>query len=128
MHSPRAFTLVELLVVIAIIGILLALLIPAVNATRETARAIRCKSNLRQLGLALELYGSAHRGYLPAYWRTVRDSLGDAVRNHVLERGVRHHSFDVIVDRVHCTEHMVRGEDSDFARRISWRDITTRRR
>lgn len=81
--SKRGFTLVELLVVIAIIGILIGMLLPAVQMVREAARRVECLNNLRQLSLALHNYESAHQSFPPSRMAPDDQMIPSHLTNHV---------------------------------------------
>ncbi len=98
-NTRHAFTLVELLVVIAIIGILVALLLPAVQAAREAARRTSCTNNLKQLGLALHGYHGTHKRFpsgVIASGDNFRDGLhsGFTLLLQFLEQQSLHQAYD----------------------------------
>ncbi|MDO4557772.1 MAG: DUF1559 domain-containing protein [Planctomycetia bacterium] len=90
--SDRGFTLVELLVVIAIIGILIALLLPAVQAAREAARRMQCSGNLRQVAIAIHNYHDTFRVLPPESW----PEQGISVFTRILPFAEQKNVFDEI--------------------------------
>ena len=72
-RPPRGFTLVELLVVIAILGVLIGLLLPAIQSVRESARRVICQNHLHQLAVALQGYHSNHGHFPPGYSGSAQD-------------------------------------------------------
>ena len=71
------FTLVEILVVVAIIGILIALMLPAIQAARESARKSQCANNLKQIGLGIHGYLDNHKAFPPGYTSKVLPNHDD---------------------------------------------------
>ncbi len=96
--TRSGFTLVELLVVISIVSILMALLLPAVQAAREAARRTECTNKLRQLGLAAINYHAAHRVFPPGY-------LGSVPPLPVVDKSVNDQYFGVIPFLLPFLEH-----------------------
>lgn len=74
-RKNRAFTLVELLVVIAIIALLLSIMMPALNRAKEQGRKVKCGSNMRQIGIGLQVYSASNNGTIPPWYFPVQGTL-----------------------------------------------------
>lgn len=89
----RGFTLIELLVVVAVIGILAAILLPALGRAQAEARAKRCQNNLKQIGVALRMYLNESGGYLPPRSQGGAQAAGDGTAQTRVVRSESGHRF-----------------------------------
>ena len=111
----NAFTLIELLVVIAIIGVLVGLLLPAVQQAREAARRLACSNHLKQLGLAIHNYENGRKNF-PAGFASVSSKSDRNIWNEA-ENGIDGHSW--IVDILPFIEQSQFYDRWDFTKNVN---------
>ncbi|MGL4942721.1 MAG: DUF1559 domain-containing protein [Thermoguttaceae bacterium] len=112
-YSRSGFTLVELLVVIAIIGVLVALLLPAVQAAREAARRMTCSNNLKQMGLAVHNFHSARNGLPPESIYTYRPSFWGLIYPYIEQQALYERLCHDDYDTISCQSKWWKGEVTD---------------
>lgn len=111
MRENRGFTVVELLVVVAIIGLLLALLLPAVNLARESARRTQCRNNLRSFGLAILGFQTTRGKFPPAATTEPEHSVITYILPYFEEQ--------VAYDRIDLTQDWDEGSNEEFEKKIA---------
>jgi prepilin-type N-terminal cleavage/methylation domain-containing protein/prepilin-type processing-associated H-X9-DG protein len=114
MKSQNAFTLIELLVVIAIIALLMAILIPSLNRAREQVKGVVCKTNLKNIHLAILMYaedndGKTHYSPNQGLWYSYRSSVDGPIKGKLIDKeasnaywGVAYHPYCKAVDSFVC--------------------------
>ena len=124
----KAFTLVELLVVIGIIALLISILLPSLNKARESARRVKCLSNMRQIVLAMNMFAQDNKGMMPAraanlYYRKTDGTLHQGSTQEHAKEQLNWISYARVIDPVdpsHATGGQV-GKDGD--QNITWGSI-----